>query len=382
MGGVTTICAVRARALEIPIATPTRISTRVLGSRHFLLVEVEDSDGALGFGYSYGGTSGGRVLKMVIDEMLSPVVMDMDSTDIFGAYDRCYAETLLAGRAGLVQRAISALDMALWDLAAKRAGCALATLLGGTPRAIPAYASGGYYRAGENSPEEAVRLEIEQNEAAGFADHKIKIGGLTPEEDGRRVRAALSAVRDGGRIAVDANNAYRDASDALRAIRILEAAAGDRGLWWVEEPLSPDDIMGHAALARVLDTPIATGEIHSNRHEFRALIEAGAADILQPDVGVVGGVSEWIRVARAAESFNLPIAPHWHANAHVQLAAATPNCLVVEHFDLAKGIYNFEEVVRPEHRLEVIDGKVICPDRPGLGFELDEDAVRRFEIAS
>jgi L-alanine-DL-glutamate epimerase-like enolase superfamily enzyme len=377
---MTTIRSVRARAVEIPVARPTRISTRVLGSRHFLLVEVEDSDGGLGFGYSYAGTSGGRILRSIVDEMLRPVVLGTDSSDIYGNYERCYAETLLAGRAGLVQRALSALDMSLWDLAAKRAGCALATLLGGSPREVPAYASGGYYRAGELSPEDAVKQEIEENEAAGFGDHKIKVGGLTPEQDAGRVRAAISALRMGGHLAVDANNAYRDAAEALRAIRILEEAAGEAGLWWVEEPLSPDDVPGHAALAAALETPIATGEIHANRHEFRALIEAGAADILQPDVGVVGGVSEWIRIARTAETFNLPVAPHWHANAHVQLAAATPNCLAIEHFDLAKDIYNFEQLVLPEHRLEARDGNVICPDRPGLGFDLDQDAISRFEI--
>jgi L-alanine-DL-glutamate epimerase-like enolase superfamily enzyme len=378
---MTTIASIRARALEIPISTPTRISTRVLGSRHFLIVEVEDSDGGSGFGYTYTGTSGGRAARLVVEEMLAPVVLGAESGDIYGCYDRCYAETILAGRAGIVQRSLSALDMALWDLAGKRAGCSLATLLGGTPRLLPAYASGGYYREGPLSFSDAVRVEIEQNEAAGFSDHKIKIGGLIPEEDAKRVRAAVSAIRDGGRLAVDANNAYRDASEALRAIRILEEAAGERGLWWVEEPLSPDDIPGHALLAATLETPIATGEIHSNRHEFRALIEAGAADILQPDVGVIGGVSEWIRVARTAESFNLPVAPHWHANAHVQLAAATPNCMVIEHFDLAKDIYNFERVVRAEHRVEVVDGRVVCPDRPGLGFDLDEAAVRSFEIS-
>jgi L-alanine-DL-glutamate epimerase-like enolase superfamily enzyme len=377
---MTTIAAVRARALEIPIATPTRISTRVLGSRHFLLVEVEDSDGGSGFGYSYTGTSGGRAARLIVEEMLTPVVLGAESGDIYGCYERCYAETMLAGRAGLVQRSLSALDMALWDLAAKRAGCALATLLGGTPRRLAAYASGGYYRSGPLGFSDAVRAEIEQNEAAGFADHKIKIGGLAPEEDAKRVRAAVSAIREGGRLALDANNAYRNAAEALRAIRMLEDAAGERGLWWVEEPLSPDDIPGHAELAATLETPIATGEIHSNRHEFRALIESGAADILQPDVGVIGGVGEWLRVARTAESFNLPVAPHWHANVHVQLAAATPNCMVIEHFDLAKDIYNFERVVRPEHRVEVREGGVVCPDRPGLGFELDEAAVRSFEI--
>ena len=377
---MTTISSIRAKALEIPISTPTRISTRVLGSRHFLLVEIEDSDGGVGFGYSYAGTSGGRIIRSIVEEMLTPMLLGGESNDIHGHYERCYAETLLAGRSGLVQRAISAIDMSLWDLAAKRAGCALATLLGGAPRPLPAYASGGYYRGGALSFEDALHEEIEQNQVAGFTDHKIKVGGLTPEEDARRVRAAFSAMHEGGRLAVDANNAYRDAAEALRAIRILEDATDGRGLWWVEEPLSPDDIAGHAALAAILETPIATGEIHANRHEFRALIDAGAADILQPDVGVIGGVSEWLRVARTAESFNLPVAPHWHANVHVQLAAATPNCLTIEHFDLAKDIYNFEKVVRPEHRIEVVDGEVVCPDRPGLGFELDEDAVSRFEI--
>lgn len=367
---MTTIRSVRARALEIPIDTPTRMSTRALGSRHYLVIELEDSDGATAFGYSYAGTSGGRVAKAIVEDMLAPVVVGGDSSDIYGNYERCYAEALLAGRGGIVQRALSAIDMSLWDLAAKRAGCSLATLLGGSPRPVPAYASGGYYRAGSLSPEDAVRAEIEQNEEAGFADHKIKVGGLSPGEDAKRVRAASLAIRAGGRLALDANNAYPNAAEALRVIRILERAAGERGLWWVEEPLSPDDVSGHRHLAATLETPIATGEIHSTRHEFRALIEAGAADILQPDVGVVGGVSEFLRVARTAETFGLPVAPHWHANAHVQLAAATPNCLAIEHFDIAKDIYNFERVVRSEHRLEVVDGMALCPDRPGLGFDL------------
>ena len=377
---MTTIRSIQARALEIPVSIPTRISTRALRSRQFLIVDVEDSDGARGFGYTYVGTSGGRAAKIVAAEMFAPLLQGMESSDIYGCYERGYAEMLLSGRAGLVQRALSAIDMSLWDLAAKRSRVALATMLGGSPRALPAYASGGYYRADVRSAEDAVRAEIEQNEAAGFGDHKIKIGGLPPEEDAKRVRAACEAIRGGGRLAVDANNAYRSASEALRAIRILEEAAGDRGLWWVEEPLSPDDISGHAVLASTVETPIATGEIHSNRHEFRMLIEAGAADILQPDVGVIGGVTEWIRVARTAETFNIPVAPHWHANAHAQLAAATPNCIVLEHFELAKDIYNFERVVRPDHRLLVENGKVVCPDRPGLGFELDENAVREFEL--
>lgn len=371
----------RARAVSIPVAKPTRISTRVLSHREYLIVEItDDSSEHVGYGYSYVGTGGGRVSAQIVHDMLSPVVVGADAQDILGIYDRLYQETLLAGRRGMVLRALSALDIALWDFAGKRAGLPLAELLGGNVRALPAYASGGYYVGDTDNIESVVRDEIEHNEQMGFSDHKIKVGGLSIEADARRVRAALEPIREGGRLALDANNAYPNAHEALRAIRAFERAAGDRGLWWVEEPLSPDDITGHAELARTVETPIATGEIAQTRHEFRELIEQRAADILQPDAGVIGGVSEWLRVARTAETFGIPVAPHWHANLHVHLAAATPNCLTIEHFELEKDIYNFEQLVTADTRLEARGGTVICPDRPGVGIEFDEEAVMKFEL--
>ena len=139
-------------------------------------------------------------------------------------------------------------------------------------------------------------------------------------------------------------------------------------------------IDGHARLVDSVDTPIATGEIHQTRWEFRDLIQRRAADILQPDAAVLGGVTEWMRVARAAEVFGVPVAPHWHANLHVHLAAATPGCLTVEFFSLEKDIFNFEKLLSEETRLTTQDGHVSVPDRPGLGIELDEEAVRRFAI--
>jgi L-alanine-DL-glutamate epimerase-like enolase superfamily enzyme len=122
---------------------------------------------------------------------------------------------------------------------------------------------------------------------------------------------------------------------------------------------------------------VATGEIAAGRWEFGDLIERGAADILQPDAGVLGGVTEFLRVAGAARTFDVPIAPHWHANLHAHLAAAT-GCLTVEHFDLDKDIYNFELLITAESRLTVRDGMAWPSERPGLGLELDEAAVRRW----
>jgi L-alanine-DL-glutamate epimerase-like enolase superfamily enzyme len=245
---------------------------------------------------------------------------------------------------------------------------------------LPAYASGGYYQADDRSPSEAVRAEITASQELGFRDHKIKVGGMSVAEDAERVAAAIETIGGGGRLALDANNAYDTVADALRAARAFEAAAGPAGLWWFEEPLSPDDIAGHAQLAAALETPVATGEIHQTRWEFAELIERRAADVLQPDAGVVGGVSEFVRVAHAAETFNLPIAPHWHANLHAHLAAALPGTLTIEYFDLANDIYNFEALLTEESRLRVEDGGVVLSQRPGIGLEFDEQAVAGYEL--
>jgi L-alanine-DL-glutamate epimerase-like enolase superfamily enzyme len=377
------IVGVRARAVAIPLSRPTRMATRSLDQRHYLLVEVSTQAGSpTGVGYAYAGTSGGRLLADAVKDLLEPVLRGADETDILGLWDRMYQESLLAGRRGAVLRAISAVDIALWDLGAKLAGVPLAVLLGGTlARPVPAYASGGYYRPDEGDWSEAVAREIEFNKSLGFHNHKIKVGGLPLDQDVKRVASAVDAIGGTGRLALDANNAYRTVPDALRASRTFERAAGEPGLWWIEEPLPPDDVAGHARLARELETTVATGEIHQTRWEFRDLIERGAADLLQPDAGVVGGVSEWVRVVRTAESFGIPVAPHWNANIHAQLAAATPNCVAVEHFSLEKDIFNFEQLVTPQTRLRVEHGNVIPSDRPGAGIELDDDAVRKFEIA-
>jgi L-alanine-DL-glutamate epimerase-like enolase superfamily enzyme len=374
------IVSIRARAVVLPLERRTSISTHALPERHYLLVEVAGPDGA-GVGYAYAGTTGGRLLADAVRDLLAPVLIGSPADDIVGLWGRLYQDTLLAGRRGMILRAISALDIALWDLRAKACDVPLATLLGGSiERPVPAYASGGYYRPDAGPYERAVAEEIAANRAAGFTDHKIKVGGLPVEEDARRVAAAIEAVGEGGRLAVDANNAYRSVPEALRAARAFERAAGERGLWWFEEPLSPEAIDGHAELARTLETPVATGELHQTRWEFAQLIERHAADLLQPDAGVLGGVTEWLRAAHAADAFGLQVAPHWHANLHAHLAAAAPNTLAIEHFELGKDIYNFERLVTPETRLQVRDGAAHLTSRSGLGIELDEAVIEEHEL--
>lgn len=376
------ITEVSARAVRVPVRTKTRMSTRELAQRDYLLVHVrEDESDLVGLGYAYVGTSGGLLSADAVTGLMAPLLVGADPGDIVGHWDRIYQELLLVGRRGLLVRALSAVDIALWDLAAKRAGVPLAVLLGGHRDRVPAYASGGYYRPDDGTWVQAVTAEIAANIEHGFVDHKIKVGGLSIAEDAERVAAGVAALGERGRLAVDCNNAYPSAAEAVRAIRAFERAAGDRGLWWVEEPLSPEDVAGHARLTATVDTPIATGEIHQTRWEFRDLIRAGAADVLQPDAGVLGGVTEWVRVARAAEVFGIPVAPHWHANLHVHLAAATPGCIAIEHFTAEKDIYNFERLLREDTRLRVESGQALVPDAAGLGIELDEDAVGAFAVS-
>lgn len=376
-----TISTLRATAVRVPVATPTRIATRVLDKRDYVLVRATRSDSEFeGIGYIYAGTSGGSIVAGAINSMLSPLLVGRDADDIVGAWDAMYQETLLHGRRGALLRAISAVDIALWDLAAKKAALPLATMLGGGISPVSAYASGGYYQPQAGPWADAVAAEISNNIKNGFVDHKIKVGGLSVAEDAERVAAAVDVMRGRGRLALDANNAYRSDTEARVALRAFEIAAGKTGLWWFEEPLSPDDIRGHARLRERCETPIATGEIAATRWEFRDLIERGAADILQPDAGVVGGVTEYLRVAAAAATFGLPIAPHWHANLHVHLAAATTNSLTVEHFALEKDIYNFELLVLPETRMTATAGRVAPPNRPGIGISLAEDIVEEFSV--
>src|SRR5262249_31073133 len=161
-------------------------------------------------------------------------------------------------------------------------------------------------------------------------------------QDVARVAAAIETIGGRGRLALDAHNAHHSVAQAPRAAHAFERAARQQRLWGVEETPSPHNNTRHAEPARTVENPAATREIHQTRWEFAQLIECRAADLLQPDAGVLGGVTEWLRVAHAADAFGLPIAPHWHANLHAQLAAAAPNTLAIEHFDLGKGIYNFE----------------------------------------
>jgi L-alanine-DL-glutamate epimerase-like enolase superfamily enzyme len=366
------ITEIRSLLIRIPLQRPIRIATREVHGREFVLAFVKAADGSQGTGYTYAGTVGGSMVQTAVDDVLKPLLLGGDADLIEQHWAAMFQHGLLVGRRGALLRAISAVDIALWDLAARRAGAPLFRLLGGFQAEVPAYASGGYYMEGKGTA--GLAQEMERYLRAGFKDVKIKVGGVPIEEDVARVKAARDALGPGVRLALDANNAYKSVAEAIRAARAFEPY----DIWWFEEPLPPDNIPGHAELASAVSIPVATGEIHSTRWDFRDIIASKAAAILQPDAGVLGGISEWMKVAHTAASFDLPVAPHWHADLHVHLVGAVSNALTVEYFFLEEDIYNFERILL--ERLAPARGHIRIPDRPGLGLVLDEAAIERFAV--
>jgi L-alanine-DL-glutamate epimerase-like enolase superfamily enzyme len=366
-----TITRLTATPVAVPLKTPVRWATRQVAAREYVLVRLE-AGGLVASGYTYAGVGVARSLATFIDDVIAPRVVGLPWDAPTRPWADLFQETLLIGRRGFAVRAISAVDLALWDLLGQLTGQPVANLLGGVRDQVPAYASGGYYRPGD--PLDAIDREIGRYLELGFRDVKIKVGGAEPEIDAARVERVRSLLGRSGRVALDANNAWQTPAQAIRFIRMIEPFDP----WWVEEPLAPDDIDGHAEISRSVDVAIATGEIHSTRHDFAAMISKHAVDILQPDAAVIGGISEWIKVAHAAAVFNLPVAPHWNHEVHVHLAGAVANCLTVEWFDLDQDIVNFERLlVEPLHARS---GMLEVPQRPGLGIVFDDAAVSRYVL--
>jgi D-arabinonate dehydratase len=353
---------------------PTAFATTLVTAREYVIAWVETDEGPRGLGFTVRGRYPGEgpLIHTAIQHNLKHLIIGENPFAVERLWERMFQTTILMGRRGAVIRAISALDIALWDIIAKDAGRPLYQLLGGYRDQVPAYASGGYYREGKGL--DGLASEMERYMEMGFTSVKMKIGRVDPRQDAERVRVARETVGPDVRLAVDANNAWSDAANAIRAARMLE----DYDIWWFEEPVFPDNVPASAEVAAALDMPVATGEIEATRWGFRDLLERRAADILQPDATVAGGISEWMKIAHMAAGWDIPIAPHWMANIHVHLLGAVPNGLTVEFFVLEEDVLNFERIVREP--LQPVEGLIQVPQRPGHGVELDDEAVAHYRI--
>ena len=369
---MATIERVEVAVARVPLADPVRFSNRVVEAREYCLVRVTGDNGKVGLGYSYAVNNSGRLLAGAILEAIGPMLLGAESLATEELWQRIYQQVLLIGRTGAVMRALSAADIALWDLNAKSAGLPLYKYLGAAkPGRVPAYGSGGYYLPGKTIDD--LCAEMRGFVDAGCSAVKMKIGGLSPSQDEDRVRAVREAIGPDVHLMLDANNAWPDLPSALVALRRLEKYSP----YWIEEPFLPDDIESHAALARATPMLVATGEVEAGRWRFKEILDKKAAAVLQADAIVCGGVSEWRRIAATASSYGIPVAPHaWH-DVHAHLVASATNASFVE-FMPDSTIVNFREII--DHQMELDGGYLVISDRPGLGFGFDPGKIDEFGL--
>lgn len=368
---MTRITSIEARTVRVPLAKPATFSTRRIDARHYTLVRLATDDGATGIGFCHGGTRYGGLATTAVREMLRPLVLGRDPHCNEGIWQDLHQDTLLNGRAGAVMRALSALDIAIWDRNARAAGLPLWRYLGSYQTAtVPAYASGGYY--GDGGTEE-VRREVDAHVAAGFTAVKLKIGGASPSRDAARVRTAREILGADGLILLDANNAWRDVAQAVNALKPLLPFDP----YLIEEPFAPEDYESHRRLAAALPLTIASGEIAAGRFAHRELIERGGITVLQPDVAVCGGITEWRRIAAMAASASVPVMSHSFHDINAHLIASVPNGAFVEFFP-DDSILPFRRII--DTQIEARGGALVLPHGPGLGFGFDAAALDRYAV--
>ncbi|WP_024818878.1 L-talarate/galactarate dehydratase [Arthrobacter sp. 31Y] len=323
----------------------------------FLFAEITTEQGHSGIGFSYSKRAGGPAQYAHAKEVAEGIIGE-DPNDIGKIYTKLLWAGASVGRSGVATQALAAIDIALYDLKAKRAGLPLAKLLGSYRDSVQTYnTSGGFLNATLDEVKERATQSIND----GIGGIKIKVGLPDSKEDLRRVAGVREHIGWDVPLMVDANQQW-DRATALRMGRQLE----EFNLIWIEEPLDAYDFEGHAHLAQVLDTPIATGEMLASVAEHKGLINANSCDIIQPDAPRVGGITQFLRLAALADERGLGLAPHFAMEIHLHLAAAYPREPWVEHFDWLDPLF--------EERLETKNGRMIVPDRPGLGVTLSEQA--------
>lgn len=368
----TKIEAVSACNVQVPLKSPVSFSTREIISRDYTLVKVRDATGGEGIGFCYGGSFGGDMVATAVRDLLAPMLLGRNPYQIERLWLDMYQESLLHGRAGSVMRAISAIDIALWDRNARTASLPLNEYLGSfRAEEVPAYASGGYYA--EDKTPGMLAEEMAGYVKMGFTAVKMKVGRLDLDSEEERIARVREAIGPNVLMMLDANNIWSDLTPALRFMKRAEPYDP----YWIEEPFSPDDIDNHARLAKSISVPVATGEIEAGRWRHKELLEKGATAILQTDAAVCGGITEWRRIAAIADVYGATMSPHWFHDLHVHLVASVPNARFVEYFP-DDAVLNFRRLI--DRQLEVRNGQLLLPNLPGLGFRFNEEIVAELSL--
>lgn len=357
---------VRIEALMVDLVPKVKRTDAIQSfvSQETPIVIVTDADGATGMGYSYTiGTGGPSVMKL-IEKTLAPALIGRDAEEI----ERLWRDLMFLTHAttvgAITALAQAAIDTALWDLRCRRAGLPLHVMAGGAQDSLPLYTTEGGWLHLEPAAlvDDALRAK-----EAGFGGAKIKVGRKHVSEDVARLSAVREACGAGFEIMTDANQAFT-VDEAIRRARHYEAL----DIAWFEEPLPADDLGGHARLARHTTVPVAVGESLYSPLHFREYLAAGACSIVQVDVARIGGITPWLKVAHLAETFNVPVCPHFLMELHVALCCAVPNARWVEYIPQLDSLTT--------RRMAMSGGRASPSPEPGLGIDWDMEAVRRMAV--
>lgn len=340
------------------IPLPTVLTDSMHGEmRAFELntVRIRDSDGAEGVGYTFTVGRNGAAIDTILAREL-PEIMDGEEADeTERLWHKAWWALHYGGRGGPTVLALSAFDMALWDLKAKRASLPLWKALGGFDPEVPCYAGG----IDLDLPLDKLLRQTDDNLGKGFRAIKMKVGRANLFEDVERVKAMREHLGAGFPLMVDANMKW-SVDGAIRAARALQPF----DLTWLEEPTIPDDPAGHTRIVREGGLPIAAGENLRTLWEFKLYVAGGAVTYPEPDVTNCGGVTPFMKIAHLAEAFNLPVTSHGAHDVTVHLLAACPNRSYLE----AHGFGLERYIAEP---LQIQDGFALAPDRPGHGIAFD-----------
>ncbi|HEX2172820.1 MAG TPA: mandelate racemase/muconate lactonizing enzyme family protein [Dehalococcoidia bacterium] len=354
----------RTTIVDVPLERPLHAAIARLDRIPLVLVVLPGEGGIWGQSYIYAFTMGkARAVKALIED-LRDLVVGQDSDFALGLWERLEYRIALAGYRGIAQFALSAIDIAVWDLRCKELGRPLYKVLGARRDRVPAYASEGLFLT---EKPDALAYEAQELVAKGFRAVKMRVGRSDPAADLAAVEAVRSAIGPDIALMVDINQGWT-ADRAIRWGRRFE----ESDIYWLEEPVRYDDLEGHARIAAALDVPIASAENAYTLRGVRDYIEARAADILMPDLQRIGGVTGWLHVAGLAAAHGVPLSPHLFPEVGVHLVAASPTGLLQEHMPWADAIL--------KDPLQVRDGEILVSDKPGVGIELDRAAVAKYAV--
>jgi L-alanine-DL-glutamate epimerase-like enolase superfamily enzyme len=322
-----------------------------------IVTEIHTDDGGAGHGFSWTPTIGPQAVKALLDFDVAPFITGLEASPE-GVWDQLWKRLHEAGGGGLTTIAMAGVDLALWDLQARRAGTSVTGLLGQRQDSVEVYGSGVNLHY---SLDELV-AQAERWVAAGHSAVKIKVGKPDVREDAERVAAVRTVLGPGRKLMIDANQRW-DLPTTFRALEVL----GEFGLDWLEEPLRADDLWAYRRLRKHSPVPIALGENLHNIYRFRDFIEAGAVDIIQPNIIRVGGITPFRRIVELARTHSIRVMPHLLPELSGQLALTMAEPTLVEDVEDA----SFEQlgVLDGPSPVQVSNSRLTLAGRPGLGFD-------------